>query len=343
MLEKERFHALQILAEYLLGSGARVSFLVTMVDAEQLPNPQKSEITKNCCGIMVLMCKFQGWEIPQQFSLNRVNSPAVLLHWRISAILVSKLTEEQRELFLNLPFYSNESQEKEFSDSLPVEYMESCPLPMSCVASQEIGHGGITPLEHMEYMGDNKVLNIPLVSPECMETGMGLPIVDTNLPVTNMGASMSTLCKPTEICPSVAESQERIEMGLSIVLTNLPAVKMGVSVSTLCKPTKIYPSVVENKERSETPRYLAAIDSHFHLDKTRIKLFGRHSTMGPFELIFRTPPYYPKVKVEVIGGVAVFATQIHFRTINHHQTCGRLQRVFIPDMLLRLQEAISGD
>ena len=72
MLEKERFHALQILAEYLLGSGAQVSSLVTMVNAEHLPDPQKSEITKNSCGKMVLMCKFQSWEVPQQFSLNRV-------------------------------------------------------------------------------------------------------------------------------------------------------------------------------------------------------------------------------------------------------------------------------
>ena len=74
MLEKERFHALQILAEYLLGSGAQVSSLVTMVNAEQLPDPQKSEITKNSCVKMVSMCKFQGWEVPQQFSLNRVTT-----------------------------------------------------------------------------------------------------------------------------------------------------------------------------------------------------------------------------------------------------------------------------
>ena len=257
------------------------------------------------------MCKFQGWEIPQQFSLNRLNSPAVLLHWRILAILVSKLTEEQRELFLNLPFSSNESH--------------------------------ITPLEHMEYMGDNKVLDISLVSPECMETGMGFPIVDTNLPVTNMEVSMSTLCKHTEICQTVDESQERIEMGLPIVDTDFPAVNMGASVSTLCGPKEICPSVVESKERSKTSRYLAAIDSHYHLDRTRIKLFGRHSTMGPFELIFRTPPPYPKVKVEVIGGWLCLATQIHFRTINHHQARGRLPWVFIPDMLPRLQGTISGD
>ena len=49
--------------------------------------------------IMRNLCHDMGWPIPEQFTLRPINSPAVLVHWRVLQVLVGHLTEPQTSQF----------------------------------------------------------------------------------------------------------------------------------------------------------------------------------------------------------------------------------------------------
>ena len=69
---------------------------------EEFPDPSKTLITPLCESGMKSMCIFKRWEIPKQFTVAPFNSTAVLLHWRILAILLNYLSQEKRDSFCQL-------------------------------------------------------------------------------------------------------------------------------------------------------------------------------------------------------------------------------------------------
>ena len=69
---------------------------------EEFPDPSKTLITPFCENGIKSMCIFKGWEIPKQFTVAPLNSTAVLLHWRILAILLNYLSQEERDSFCQL-------------------------------------------------------------------------------------------------------------------------------------------------------------------------------------------------------------------------------------------------
>ena len=102
-LNEERYKALEILAEFILGQTGTPEALMDMINRqEEFPDPNKTLITPFCENGMKSMCIFKGWEIPKQFTVAPLNSTAVLLHWRILAILLNYLSQEERDSFCQL-------------------------------------------------------------------------------------------------------------------------------------------------------------------------------------------------------------------------------------------------
>ncbi|MCW4342764.1 MAG: TatD family hydrolase [Candidatus Thiodiazotropha endolucinida] len=94
-LSARRFSALSILAKAIHGSQAKISDLVDTVNRYSLLS--EGEILDNQVKAMEEMCHALDWEIPTAFSLQPLNSPACLIHWKVLSALLQNLAPHVRE------------------------------------------------------------------------------------------------------------------------------------------------------------------------------------------------------------------------------------------------------
>ena len=203
--QEEIFGALQLLASYILGASGSPEHLMSMLNNTNrhlLPDPHQSSVSDHLLSRMISLCHYCRWEIPQEFILNPLNSPATLLHWRVLICLISFLTTHQREYF------------RQWS-------LSNIPCVHSDICSQD----------HTE---SNEPLQFPDVESHCY-----------NAPIPDIPQHVSHV---------------------------LPQ----------------------------------AIDSHFHLGRTRRKIWDVHSLATSEDIIHHTPPPGPKRPVNVIGGVEIY-------------------------------------
>ena len=91
-----RGNALQTLAQWILGCGTATVFdLVRHVNENNLV-PEKANILERQVIQYQLFSYSMRWRQPLAFNLHPVNSPAVLIHWRVLLVLISLISREER-------------------------------------------------------------------------------------------------------------------------------------------------------------------------------------------------------------------------------------------------------
>lgn len=96
---KLQFTALESLVRIVVGHDASLFTAVDYVNqTHQIP--QETTLHPDTVACIRRLCDHQIWEEPSEgFTVAPVNSPAVLIQWRCSVILMSGLQPEQREQF----------------------------------------------------------------------------------------------------------------------------------------------------------------------------------------------------------------------------------------------------
>ncbi|XP_052078054.1 uncharacterized protein LOC127715993 [Mytilus californianus] len=95
-----RVAALRALKMAILGPQSSFNALMDLVNGIGIDVPKNEELA-SCHWAMVEVCQDQDWKVPDRFSLNPVNSPAGLIHWRPILILISLLDEKRRMSILS--------------------------------------------------------------------------------------------------------------------------------------------------------------------------------------------------------------------------------------------------
>ncbi|CAC5424393.1 unnamed protein product [Mytilus coruscus] len=95
-----RVAALRALKMAILGPQGSFNALMDLVNGIGIDVPKNEELA-SCHWAMVEVCRDQDWKEPDRFSLNPINSPAGLIHWRPLLILISLLDEKRRMSILS--------------------------------------------------------------------------------------------------------------------------------------------------------------------------------------------------------------------------------------------------
>ncbi|XP_063415172.1 uncharacterized protein LOC134697070 isoform X4 [Mytilus trossulus] len=95
-----RVAALRALKMAILGPQSSFNALMDLVNGIGIDVPKNEELA-SCHWAMVEVCQDQDWKVPDRFSLNPINSPAGLIHWRPILILISLLDEKRRTSILS--------------------------------------------------------------------------------------------------------------------------------------------------------------------------------------------------------------------------------------------------
>ncbi|CAG2244394.1 tatD [Mytilus edulis] len=100
LLVRARFEALQTQSKMILGK-VDIWGLVAWVNRQVKNWPRTVEEVE--MGPMREVCAAGGWTLPSQFTLVPVNSPGVLIHWRIQILIMSwigeRRSQELREMY----------------------------------------------------------------------------------------------------------------------------------------------------------------------------------------------------------------------------------------------------
>ena len=94
-----RLEALEVLARLIVvqSDSPNPEELRRMVDGN-IRICELSEITPSTQEAMRKLCFQAGWEVPEEFTLRPINSPAVLIHWRPMAYIMDQLSLRQAEM-----------------------------------------------------------------------------------------------------------------------------------------------------------------------------------------------------------------------------------------------------
>ncbi|VDH90278.1 Hypothetical predicted protein, partial [Mytilus galloprovincialis] len=95
-----RVAALRALKMAILGPQSSFNALMDLVNGIGI-DVSKNEALSSCHWAMVEICQDQDWKVPDRFSLNPINSPGGLIHWRPILILISLLDEKRRTSILS--------------------------------------------------------------------------------------------------------------------------------------------------------------------------------------------------------------------------------------------------
>ena len=95
-----RRHALEMMSRFLFGSEGTVNDLMDLVNEEA--DITDANITSETQQAMEALAWESRWRRPRTFSLEPVNSPAALIHWRPLSFIISLLSTAQREEIFKL-------------------------------------------------------------------------------------------------------------------------------------------------------------------------------------------------------------------------------------------------
>lgn len=103
-LLRRRISVLRICESRLMGSVANLGELVQFVNDLRQIRKGHYHVSIQQARSMTAMCRLQGDEVPQEFSVVPANSPAVLLHWRVLLVVFACLNDQdRRELISRYP------------------------------------------------------------------------------------------------------------------------------------------------------------------------------------------------------------------------------------------------
>ena len=101
-LAPQRASLLRAIAMAILGPQGTLSQLVDLVNGIGVPAPVPGDHLTSSHWAMVEVCRHQKWTVPKAFSLNPLNSPAAMIHWRVQSILTGLLPEDRRQSFMSV-------------------------------------------------------------------------------------------------------------------------------------------------------------------------------------------------------------------------------------------------
>lgn len=101
-LAPQRASLLRAIAMAILGPQGTLSQLVDLVNGIGVPVPVPGDNLTSSHWAMVEVCRHQKWTVPKAFSLNPLNSPAAMIHWRVQSILMGLLPEDRRQSFMSV-------------------------------------------------------------------------------------------------------------------------------------------------------------------------------------------------------------------------------------------------
>lgn len=93
-----RASCLLALAQYILGPAATVQDLVDYVN-KKIPLPREYPIMQRTLHQVGQLTRMMRWPMKDTFSMLPINSPAVLIHWRILMAIVCTMSPEKRAEF----------------------------------------------------------------------------------------------------------------------------------------------------------------------------------------------------------------------------------------------------
>ncbi|XP_048741840.1 uncharacterized protein LOC125655559 [Ostrea edulis] len=97
-----RERALRWLAQILLGPDVTITELASTVRAEEVFVDPHCILTPDTVEAMDALCRYVGETPPPVYQLHGALHPALLLHWRAQAILLSWLTDDSRAAYKRL-------------------------------------------------------------------------------------------------------------------------------------------------------------------------------------------------------------------------------------------------
>lgn len=97
-----RYRVLLWLAHYLIGEGATLEDLASDVPTGEVFREPSVGVPPDITQAMNALCRFVGEEPLRRFSLFRRLHPALLIHWRVQAHLVSRLGPDMRRNYREL-------------------------------------------------------------------------------------------------------------------------------------------------------------------------------------------------------------------------------------------------
>lgn len=102
-----RYRVLMWMAHHLLGEGATPEDLARDVPTGEVFKEPAAGVPTDLNRAMEALCRFVGEDPPHRFALFGRLHPALLLHWRVQAHLVSRLGPDLRRAYREL--WSNET------------------------------------------------------------------------------------------------------------------------------------------------------------------------------------------------------------------------------------------
>ena len=93
-LQRQPIIVLRNCESHLLGSVTKLVGLLQYVS--NLRQIQRGHYTVSSQSL-TSMCQIQGYEVPEVFSIEPANSPAVLLHWRVLLVVFACLNDSDRQ------------------------------------------------------------------------------------------------------------------------------------------------------------------------------------------------------------------------------------------------------
>ncbi|KAH3704480.1 hypothetical protein DPMN_120399 [Dreissena polymorpha] len=213
--------------------------------------------------------------IPPIFHVARVNSRALLFHWRVLAALLKLCSQEVRDDFFAQRFVRRRGVVQVTGSTQATELMQRSG-PDCCVAAQATGSTQATEL--VQGAGSDRSV---VMEAQATVSSPEMDLIQRPEPVTcvEKGAQVMALTQVAESVPEPGSLGNECELGDDFEIA--PVVQEWISV--------------RNAE-------LTAFDSHFHLDRSY-----KTTKVGSIEaLVGHTVGPMPEVPVRVNGGVAVF-------------------------------------
>ena len=125
----QRLEGLEILARAILGRPS-VRALARWVDRTMPEEAPLWTILSDTKRDMYRLSRRARWRLPDDFTLSPLSSPAILIHWRIMARLMGRVSRRVREeMFMKFGIKSTRTQE-------PSDHKESCGQPEGATSSR---------------------------------------------------------------------------------------------------------------------------------------------------------------------------------------------------------------
>ncbi|XP_045167847.2 uncharacterized protein LOC123531129 [Mercenaria mercenaria] len=251
---------------------------------------------------MRAVCKYARWNIPDQFTIAPVNSPAALIHWRIICAMMEHLSESQKRRFLD---ELKEDRGKRDEDEKGKDKKKSNKKDDHDEQKRDAVHSP----EPQEKSSGEEVMDIEELNLEAGDEEAGVQDVIQDIESLLQGEEMD---KEAEDSEKDTEGVTTVEAAVRVEIVsedNLP-----VGPLTYAQVTKLPPAVKPRSKSKKVPSVRQGFDSHFHLDRTAKSLFGQDWVdLHKLWPVKQDPA--PENNVEIVGGILVYCDPERYHSV----------------------------